>query len=248
MFDKPTPHSKKIFRGAYTYLKNDQAFAEENFEVYKDNQELGMYFLSKLHSRVSTGELLSVDVTYNISKDYVPNFVMISRSLGKESVKEIYDFNPRKGLLTYLFINDEEEVKHEINTPPKFHITAPTACSSMLFLRSKKFDATSKNYYLFLSSRNQWAFEEMPKTSSISVQRISSTAEKLVIDNQNVQAVEYKLSEDENESDAQAAKAQSAPPSIRIYLSPYVTIPYMLRTPDGAKVQIKFLNNLTEKE
>lgn len=252
MFDKPTKHSKKIFRGAYNYIKKDTPYAEEVFEVYKDGHELSMHFLAKLHSRVSTGELLNIDVHYVISKDYNPVMLVINRSLGQESVKEIFDYNPRKNIITYLFISEEEEVSREISTPPKFHLTTPVACSSMVFLRSKKFDSTSKNYYTFMSSQNQWSFEHSPHTHNVVVQRMSSTTENLVVEGNNLQAVEYKLTEDENSSEAKLDVKSTGPleppQSIRIYLSPYITIPYVLRSPDGTKVQIKYLNNLSEKE
>lgn len=245
-FPKPTPSSQKLYRGAYNYVKNENVYSEEVFEVYKDRKENGMYFISQIISRVSTGELLNINVTYHVNKDYIPMYVIISRTLGEESVKEVYNHDPRKGVLTYLFINDEEEIKKEFAVPPKFHITTPTVASSNLYLRSKKFDNTTKNYYTFYSSTNQWEFENDPTTTNVAVQKISSTSEKLIIDGQNVQAVEYRLFEDNNHS----PEGKEAPPTqfIRIYLSPHLTLPYIVRGDDGTRVQIKFLNNLTEKE
>lgn len=245
-FPKPTPSSQKLYRGAYSYIKNENVYSEEIFEVYKDRKENGLYFLSQIISRVSTGELLNINVTYHVNKDYTPIYVVITRSLGEESVKEIYDHNPRKGTMTYLFINEEDEIKKEFAVPPKFHITTPTVASSNIYLRSKKFDATTKNYYTFYSSTNQWEYEKEPYTTNVAVQKISSTSEKLIIDGQNVQGVEYRLFEDNNHS----PEGKEAPPTsfIRIYLSPHLTLPYIVRGDDGTKVQIKFLNNLTEKD
>jgi hypothetical protein len=249
MFDKPTKHSKKIFRGAYNYIKKEGAYAEENFEVYRDGPDQALHFLAKFHSRVSTGELFSVDVHYNLSKDYQPIFLTIKRSMGTELVQEIFDFNPRKATLNYIFISDDEEISREINTPPKFHLTAPVACSSMVFLRSKKFDATSKNYYTFMSSSNQWKYEQDPFTHNITVQRITATAENIVIDGNNLQAIDYKMIEDSNaDKDDNDVKLSANQDSLKISVSPYITIPYLLRSPDGTKVQIKFLNNLTDKD
>lgn len=249
MFDQPTKHSKKIYRGAYNYLKRETPYAEEVFEVYRDNQELTIHFLSKFHSRVSTGELLNLDIAYVITKDYNPISLRINRSMGQESVEELFEYNHRKNILTYHFTSEEDQVVNEISTPPKFHITAPTASSSMVFLRSKKFDSTSKNYYTFLSSKNMWNFEENPTFHNTVVQRISATSENLVIDGNNLQAIEYKLSEDNKDDDLTGPTPGSLPPqSIRIWLSPYATIPYMLRSPDNTNIQIKYLNNLTDKE
>jgi hypothetical protein len=248
MFDKPTKHSKKIFRGAYTYIKKEGAYAEEIFEVFRDGQEQGIHFLAKLHSRVTSGELFNIDVHYSLTKDYQPVYLTIKRSMGTEIIQEIFDYNPRKALLNYIFISDDEEISREINTPPKFHLTAPVACSSMVFLRSKKFDATSKNYYTFMSSSNQWKFESDPFTHSITVQRLTATAENIVIDGNNLQAIDYRMIEDNNDSGDNDVKLAAGQESLKISVSPYITIPYLLRSPDGTKIQIKYLNNLTDKD
>lgn len=249
MFDKPTKHSKKIFRGAYNYIKKEGAYAEEQFEVYRDGQDQAMHFLAKLHSRVSSGELFSIDVHYSLTKDYQPTFLNIKRSMGTEMVQEIFDVNPRKALLNYIFVSEEEEISREINTPPKFHLTAPVACSSMVFLRSKKFDATSKNYYTFMSSANQWTFEKDPYSHNITVQRITATAENIVIEGNNLQAIDYRMIEDSNTDQGDNdAKLSTGQDSLKISVSPYITIPYLLRSPDGTRIQIKYLNNLTDKD
>ena len=32
--------------------------------------------------------------------------------------------------------------------------------------------------------------------------------------------------------------------SLKIWTSPYMTVPYLIKSPDGTKVQVKFLNSL----
>ncbi|MCR9203927.1 MAG: hypothetical protein NXH75_05090, partial [Halobacteriovoraceae bacterium] len=71
------PRGEKVYRGAYNYLKGDTLYAQEEFEVYKDRKELGMTFFAELHSRVATGELLTVFVDYVITKEYVPQKLVI---------------------------------------------------------------------------------------------------------------------------------------------------------------------------
>ena len=87
----------KIFRGAYNYYQGESVYCEEAFEVYRDRKENQIYFLSQIHSRVNTGELLSVTVRYVINKDYIPVFVTVARNLGKESCQEVYDFDHKTG-------------------------------------------------------------------------------------------------------------------------------------------------------
>jgi hypothetical protein len=249
MFESPTKHAKKLYRGAYNYLKKDVPYAEELFEVYRDGPEQTLHFLAKFHSRVSTGELFIVDVDYIITKDYNPISLNIRRSMGQESVEEIFDYNSRKNILAYQFITEDDRSEVELSTPPKFHITAPTACSSMVFLRSKKFDSTSKNHYTFLSSMNQWTFEAPPQFQNIVVQKISQTTDSIVIDGNNLQGTEYKVMANTNEdSPTGPGPGQQPAQSLRIWTSPYATIPYLLRSPDSTVVQVKYLNNLTDRD
>ena len=50
----------KVFRGAYNYLRNGNIFSEETFEVFKDRKEGTYSFESEMHSRVATGQLLTI--------------------------------------------------------------------------------------------------------------------------------------------------------------------------------------------
>ncbi len=234
----------KIFRGAYQYMKNDSVYSEETFDVYRDRKENTMLFDSQIHCRVATGELLSVVVEYTVNKDYVPMKVVVKRSLGSQESTESYRYDSKRNIITYTFTNKGDEEVVEIQTPPKFHITTPVASSSMLFMRAKKVDTTSKSLFSFLSSQNQWTYEEKPYFHTVAAQRVSLGAEKMALGGHNVQATQYRLTEEIEE------KADELPSKdfIRIWLSPYVTIPYVIRTDDGSKVQVKYLNNLQKED
>lgn len=235
----------KIFRGAYQYYKNDSVYSEETFDVYRDRKENSLNFESQIHCRVATGELLSINVDYTINKDYVPQKVVIKRSLGSQESTEFYRYDSKRNVVTYIFQNkagDEDMV--ELQTPPKFHITTPVASSSMLFMRAKKIDTTSKSLFSFISSTNQWTYEEKPYFHNVAAQRVSLGAEKMALGGHNVQATQYRLFEENEE------KGEDGPPKdlIRIWLSPYVTIPYVIRTDDGNRIQVKYLNNLQKED
>ena len=143
-----------------------------------------------------------------------------------------------------IFTNSKgEEHQEEITTAPKYHIATPTAASSMLFLRSKKFDANGKNAFNLLVGYNQWEFKEAPKFKNILLERASLTVEKMNIDGQNVQATQYKMYDEETDF-----KIVKDPQHIKIFLSNHGAIPYMVRSDDGTKIQIKYLNDLSEKD
>jgi len=235
----------KVFRGAYNYLRHGTIFSEETFEVFKERKEGTYAFEAEMHSRVATGQLLTIKVTYNVNKDYVPTFVLIEKFLGEDITKEIWTYDQRKTKLYYSFLDKSgEKTEVELSTTPKFHIATPCTCPSMLFLRSKKFDSTSKNVYQVWSSQNKWTFEHEPTIQGIAVKKISSTFETLVVDDQKLQVMEYQMTEDVEEETSKKADPIILP-YIRIFLSKHVTIPYMVRDDDdGTKIQIKYLNDL----
>ncbi|MDD4975764.1 MAG: hypothetical protein PHY93_15510 [Bacteriovorax sp.] len=234
----------KIYRGAFAYFRNESSYAEELFDVYKDKREQSYHYVSQAIVKVTTGEILSLHVEYIVNKDYIPQAVVIEKIMGKESTRETYEYISRKNNLLYKFINSKgDEHSEEISTAPKYHIATPTAASSMLFLRSKKFDANGKNSFNILMGFNQWEYKEAPKFKNIILERASLTAEKINIDGQNVQATQYKMFDETTDF-----KIAKDPQHIKIYLSQHGSIPYLVRSDDGTKIQIKYLNDLTEKE
>jgi hypothetical protein len=131
----------------------------------------------------------------------------------------------------------------KIVTAPKFHITTPTAASSMLYLRSKKFDANGKNSFNFLISTNQWEFIETPSFKNVILERASLTTEKINIEGQNVQSTQFRIYDEKTDF-----KNLKDPPHIKVFLSQHGGIPYVIKSDDGTKIQIKYLNDLSEKE
>lgn len=232
---------EKVYRGAYKYLKGETVYCEEEFEVYKDRKELNLSFFAELHSRVATGELLTTYVDFQISKDYVPIKVLVEKTLGKEVVKEIYDFNKRTNVIDYLFISKKGEQHCQITTNPKFGIQTPAACTSMLFLRSKKEDTTAKNYFNIITSFNHWKFENEPSQQTIVLERAGSSQESMLIEGQSVQAIQYKMY---NAEELSEAENQNLVEISKSYVSKHATIPYLVKSDDGIKIQIKYLNDL----
>lgn len=234
----------KIYRGAFNYYRNENIYAEENFDVYRDNKNQSYHYVSEAVVKVSTGEVLNLHVEYSVNKEYIPTFVMVEKIMGKEATKESYEYNFKRNLLNYKFSSTKnEEFTIEIPTAPKYHISTPTAASSMLFMRSKKFDTNGKNAFNILVGFNQWEYKESPFFKSIILERASLTTEKINIDGQNVLATQFRMYDEKTDF-----KNTKEPPHVKIFVSQHGGIPYMIRTDDGTKIQIKYLNDLTEKE
>ncbi len=247
---------EKIFRGAYTLARNNNIYSEETFDVYRDKKDMTYIFESEMISRVSTGELLTININYKINKDYIPLEVDVKRSLGSMNVMESYLFDQRTTRINYSFFDGKDKVETEFATSPKFYITTPATCCSMLYLRSKKFDPTSKNYYSIYTSKNMWEYKEDPVLKNIMVQRISPTSENLKVDGSNLQSIQYKLQEQtsdnmDDKKPVELAKGQlRATPvdEVRIWTSQHMTIPYLIKANDGTKIQVKYLNNLSQDQ
>jgi hypothetical protein len=94
-----------------------------------------------------------------------------------------------------------------------------------------------------LTGFNQWEFKEMPKFKNIILERANLTVEKMNIDGQNVQAIQYKMYDESTDF-----KLSKDPKHIKIFMSLHGSIPYTIRTDDGTKIQIKYLNDLSEKD
>jgi hypothetical protein len=235
----------KIFRGCFLYYRNENQYAEENFDVYRDKKDQSLQYISESSIRVSTGEILNIHVEYVVNKEFIPTYVMIEKVMGKDHGKELYEFNTRKNYIGYTFSSskNEDKITAEIQTAPKFHITTPTTASAMLFLRSKKFDTNGKNSFNVLISHNQWEYKEPPAFKAVILERASLTAEKINIEGQNVQSTQYRLYDESTDF-----KNIKEPPHIKIFMSPHGSIPYIVRGDDGTRVQIKYLNDLSDKE
>lgn len=234
----------KIFRGAFNYYRNENIYAEEHFDVYRDKKEQSYHYISEAVVKVTTGEVLNLHVEYSVNKDYIPTFVLIKKIMGKESTIETYEYNLKRNLLVYKFVSSKnDEYTTEIATAPRYHISTPTAVSSMLFLRSKKLDASGKNSFNLLVGFNQWDYKETPYFKNIIVERANLTTEKMNIDGQNVQATQYRMYDEGTDF-----KNTKEPPHVKIFISQHGGIPYLIRTDDGTKIQIKYLNDLTDKD
>ena len=234
----------KIYRGAYSFIRNDNIYGEEIFDVYRDKKDHTFHYVSEAIIKVNTGEILNLYVEYITNQEYFPLYVGIEKVMGKETSKETYTYNVKKNSLEYEFTSSKHKpYSSEIAIAPKYHITTPTAASSMLFMRSKKLDQTGKNFYNILVSNNQWEFKELPYFKTLTVERASLTNEKMAIDGQLVQATQFKLFDEDADF-----KSKKEPQHVKSYMSSHGTIAYQIKTDDGSKIQIKYLNDLSDKE
>ncbi len=52
----------KIYRGAFSYIRNENTYAEENFDVYRDKKDQTYHYISEAVVKVTTGEILNMNI------------------------------------------------------------------------------------------------------------------------------------------------------------------------------------------
>lgn len=236
-----TPKGDKVCRGAFDYFKRDTMYAEEEFEVYKDRKELNLTFIANLYARIPTGELLTTYVDYVITKDYLPHNLYIERTLGKSNIQENYSYDFKENQLHYQYNGPKVKKSVQIPAPSKFSLTTPTTCTSFTFLKTKKEDTLSKNYYTIIGTDNNWRYEKEPSGKIVVMERLGIGSENISIEGKQLQSVPYKLFDGE---ELQQVDDSSNANSINVYMSNVITIPYLIKSDDGTKIQVKYLNDL----
>jgi len=240
---------KNIYKGTFEYSKNGNIYAEERFEVYKDQKNYDHIFVAELNCRTATGELLKIITHYEMTKGWIPHDVRIQRSLGPKFGEEIYIFEAKNNSIHYIFQTTEIRGEAHFPTAPRFHVAAPTAAASMLYILSKRFDNTARNEYIVWSSTNQWKYVNPPTQYMVSLARVSVGNETLFINNQELTCIKY-IAFDSTHKNIEEGIFDDRDPKnpLTVYLSGHLAIPYVIEGPEGTRIQIKVLHDLTSQE
>ena len=206
---------------------------------------MSVLFNSELFSRTMEGVLFEAKVSYLMSKEYTPQLVITEKKMGKDQALEIFDFIEKRSIIEYQFITGSSKEVREIKTPTKFQIATPAGACSHTFILSKKFDTTNLNYYSILKSENKWNFEKTPTFIEIGARRTSEKPISFKINNHRVKALTYTIF-DIDEGEREKDHIQKNGLSVKI--SPYYSIPYVIKDLDRSTAQIKILKNLLSEE
>lgn len=248
---------QKIYRGCYDYYRGKDTYCEENFEVFFHHKDLYYRFVSKSMGRVQTGEMLTVTVKYEMTDKFVPRNASIEKVLGNQLSNETYEFDQKTNILHYHFKGNDGEGDVMLATNHKFHITLPSAATSLLFMKTKKFNNTSKNNYTIVGTNNQWKFEKGPEFKGVSLERIGANKDNITIGKSRLQAFKYKVSPESLDAASNMMKGKSEKkPFIVTHISNHLTIPYKIVTTienqkekndENTSILIRFLNDLREE-
>ncbi len=240
---------KKVLLGTYEYSNNGNVYAEERFQVFKDQKNYDHIFVAEVNCRTTTGELLKIISHYELSKNWIPHDVRVERSLGPKKSEEIYAFEPKNNSIHYTLHTNEVRGESHFATVPRFHVAAPCAAASMLFILSKRFDNTARNDYTVWSSTNQWKYLNPPTMHTVSLDRVSVGNETLFINNQELSCIKYLAYNTSHAGSEELPfdyRNQQAP--LTVYLSGHMAIPYIIEGQGSTRIQIKVLQDLAADE
>ena len=239
MIIKRVPGGEKVYHGVYLYSHRSNGYSEEEFEVYSSGQGATMAFFSNIYTRVATGEMLHLYVDYIVSRDYLPQMVLVEKKLGDNQTSEIYRYDREKGQVDYYFISGKEKKQYSIDSTSNFHIATPSAASSMLFIKLRKESDQGQSSHALIGSRNRWYFKAVPSPSSVLVKRPPRDTDNFRISNDVLPAFCYNIYEG---LDTQAGPNKIPP--VKVYISRYARIPYKIKTTDGLEIKMIEFNNL----
>jgi len=238
----------KIYKGAYDYFDDKRKYAEETFEIFKDSQNHLLTFKAEVSGRAPNGEFLIINVIYSITERFSPIAVQVKKTMGKQTTTEEYLFDHTTNTMRYHFQSDKMLGEINLATKQRMHISTPSISTSLLFLKSKRFQNSAVNTYKTLISDNQWDLNYNLRLEDIAVERISATPIDLSLKGQNIQAMIYRLSKFEYDGSS-SKKPPTDKYHLDLYLSKHLTIPYKIEDPMGGKIlEMRYFNSLEKSE
>lgn len=226
-----------VFKGAYEYYQSKNLYSEENFKVFKNRKDAALSFEVELLTRLDNGEFLKIYIVYRVTKEFTPISVVIDKYIGKQHVQEKYSTFMNETSLTYEFTTDEGTAKVQIPIPPRYQIATPATVTKFLFLASKKYDATGRNFYNVMTAENTWSYTTPPAMKYVMMERISTTPEEITIKDKLLRGTHFKIFSNEDHH-----KTHEDP--IDVYISKHFTIPYLIDTGNDIKIQIRYLQEI----
>jgi len=227
----------KIYRGAYQYFFKGIVYAEEQFEIFRFNQDYSHRVESEVSFRLMTGEIFILKITAVFSKDWVPQVVHCYKHLGLEVVQEVFQYTPQYNKINYQYKSEDLEKKGELATPPKFSFGLPCVATSCLFLFIKKLDSSGQASFPYLLSSNLWTFNSFPKMSAMACAKKTTSLESIIVNENKLKCHLYEIFPLDEKSDF--GKSQ-------VYISTHLNLPYVIQWRDYT-YQVVYLNHLDEK-
>jgi hypothetical protein len=221
---------KRLFTGLYNYSlisKNGRTdtYAQERFTSYALPFHYSKIMESELITRISTGELLIIQVIYVINMEGTPKDIKIIRTLGATTTTEEYEYNSSNNRILLSFHKDGNTTATQgghIVFNGRSYVATPTLITSALFLQYKKNKANTTNTYYIIKSPNDLIFKGMPTSAPIDVKKAREATEIVALEGVEAKGNFYHIWP--NQPGVQNGIDNSA----KIFISEHLNIPVLL--------------------
>ena len=226
---------EEILRGTYEYFEDQKSYSQENFRVER-GEDATMRYHSEILSRVRTGKFLKIYVDYQVSQNFDPIEVKVTKSLGEQVTKEFYWLDLQTRTLTYRFTNNEgEDFKDQSVLTGKFQIVTPSFATSLLMTQSKKMDNIGRTPCNLITCENTWHANKTFVEKTVFLESRSHENVNLNVNGKTLNCTECHM----YESDVGEDKNEPLP--IIYHLSNHVGLPYKADFQNGITFVVKNL-------
>lgn len=228
-----------LFRGVFEFNHKDNVYSEENFSVHKARKDSTLIFQCEQMTRFLSGEILKLKLTYQLSKDWIPTLVLIDKFISDLHVIEKYQIQTKGPQLDYEFWSKYTH-KHfhtSIPVPPRFQVATSCITTSCLFLGSKKYDPTARNYYNILTCDNSWECKHLPAMKFVIAEKLSTNTTEVKVKGTMLKSSHYRI-----RAFSENSKVLQTP--LNVYLSKHFLIPYLVEISEDITIRIKRLQEI----
>lgn len=225
----------KILNGTYTYYQEGRTYSEEAFRVYKELDKDFLIFESETMTRLHTGELLKLEVEYILNNKYLPEEVILKKTIGKTLVNERFLCNWKDHHLTYSIVTPEGRKVQKKEMSGLYHISTPTACLSLVCIYSRNMNIYGRTRYVYAVSQNNWKFEKPIDEEDFYLELANNDPIPFTLKGKSLSGKQYKMYKHDS------ADCVDENPVV-FYASKYYGIPYLVQIGEDIRIEINHLN------
>ena len=234
MLKLKNPEYSKIAEGNYSYYLDEKPYSEETFLVYKHPDNETYLFLTEVISRLESGELLRINTSYELSPQYVPLEVIVTKMVGTTTVTETYRYMRVDHKINYLFHSESENKGMDKDVAGNFSISTPAFATSTLCLLQRSLNALGRTKYNMILTPNDWSVKGPLFDEGVYFEQKASGYQKKTIKGKELEGKVYNMFK----HDITDNKKEDP---LEFFCSKHFNIPYQIKIPGGIRIEINKL-------
>ncbi len=226
-----------LYKGSYEYFAKNNCYTNEDFSIEQDDKSRNYLFKSHMLSRLKTGEILKINISYETNTAYEPVRVSVSKNVGDKFAQEIFEPNLTSRNIRYSFFGSDGSHDFEKPIQGRFQISTPSILTSMIMIKNKKAPVGQRIPFTFITSNNTWSYEGPFFEHLLFIEQDDHKLEELEINEKKLMGKLFKVYSTDNTASLKPAAAS-------YYLSKHHTIPYLVKIGDDVEIKVKFLQKV----